>query len=345
MAVATEERNCGFGNSDAGVQAAKAWCATQLSDKCCRMPLAVVAAPSIPPGGNTATRPTRDNSAGSQGASPSSTDSASPSGPVMSTPAMAALVASLAAALGIAALAMFLVSRKRSSNSISSTDSTTNNTTAGLSKFLPFASKSPRRPSAGSDRNLVRPSNDGTPSLAATPEFFTDSIIQLPNFDPPSLDPFDPSSSSSLSFDPFGSFGAPPAEPALPSPSAEPIALSSLPAAPAPVVTVASKRVSSQTFASFLSSPLTTGVQSKRSSVERVSSRTAVSIMDLDDADASFYTTQVVQDYVSEAPDEMDLAVGDVIHVLRVFEDGWGAGRNATTGTKGIFPVVCLSTL
>ncbi|KAI8922900.1 hypothetical protein BC831DRAFT_473919 [Entophlyctis helioformis] len=313
MAVATEERNCGFGNSDAGVQAAKAWCATQLSDKCCRMPLAVVAAPSIPPGGNTATRPTRDNSAGSQGASPSSTDSASPSGPVMSTPAMAALVASLAAALGIAALAMFLVSRKRSSNSISSTDSTTNNTTAGLSKFLPFAS-SPR----------------AVPRLART------AI---------SLDPFDPSSSSSLSFDPFGSFGAPPAEPALPSPSAEPIALSSLPAAPAPVVTVASKRVSSQTFASFLSSPLTTGVQSKRSSVERVSSRTAVSIMDLDDADASFYTTQVVQDYVSEAPDEMDLAVGDVIHVLRVFEDGWGAGRNATTGTKGIFPVVCLSTL
>ncbi|KAH9251758.1 hypothetical protein BASA81_010323 [Batrachochytrium salamandrivorans] len=61
--------------------------------------------------------------------------------------------------------------------------------------------------------------------------------------------------------------------------------------------------------------------------------------------EGTFYATHVLQSYQSEQPDELNIQVGDLVHVVRVFEDGWGKGRNATTGETGIFPVVCLAVL
>ncbi|KAI8911674.1 hypothetical protein EDD86DRAFT_274694 [Gorgonomyces haynaldii] len=54
------------------------------------------------------------------------------------------------------------------------------------------------------------------------------------------------------------------------------------------------------------------------------------------------YTTIVVQEYVPTESDEMHLHPGDTVQVYQVFEDGWGIGRNISTGANGLFPVVCL---
>lgn len=41
-------------------------------------------------------------------------------------------------------------------------------------------------------------------------------------------------------------------------------------------------------------------------------------------------------------PDELELARGDVISVLKVFDDGWAVGVNMNTSNEGAFPVVCV---
>lgn len=46
--------------------------------------------------------------------------------------------------------------------------------------------------------------------------------------------------------------------------------------------------------------------------------------------------------YQASMADELDLEQGDVINVLRVFDDGWAAGVNLNTSNEGIFPVVCV---
>ncbi|KNC99452.1 uncharacterized protein SPPG_05690 [Spizellomyces punctatus DAOM BR117] len=53
----------------------------------------------------------------------------------------------------------------------------------------------------------------------------------------------------------------------------------------------------------------------------------------------------VSEPYEAFEDDEMELKIGDLVNVFKVFEDGWGWGVNVTSGAKGIFPVVCLSNL
>lgn len=39
------------------------------------------------------------------------------------------------------------------------------------------------------------------------------------------------------------------------------------------------------------------------------------------------------------SPDELGMAVGDVVEVLRRHDDGWGEGMNTTSGQRGMFPL------
>ncbi|KAL2913397.1 fus1 actin binding activity protein [Polyrhizophydium stewartii] len=109
------------------------------------------------------------------------------------------------------------------------------------------------------------------------------------------------------------------------------------------------KRSSSQTLSSVMSMFMTASRQLSQSegpyypSLERADSR--VNDDGDTDLDITFYATQVIQPYRARQPDELDLDIGDIIHVVRVFEDGWGKGRNATSGNAGIFPVVCLASI
>lgn len=48
---------------------------------------------------------------------------------------------------------------------------------------------------------------------------------------------------------------------------------------------------------------------------------------------------QVMQDYIPNLPDELDLRVGDVVVLGCVYADGWGQGHNQTTGEDGALPL------
>lgn len=48
---------------------------------------------------------------------------------------------------------------------------------------------------------------------------------------------------------------------------------------------------------------------------------------------------QVMQDYIPNLPDELDLRVGDVVLLGCVYADGWGQGHNQTTGEDGALPL------
>ncbi|KAJ3096188.1 hypothetical protein HK100_005629, partial [Physocladia obscura] len=52
---------------------------------------------------------------------------------------------------------------------------------------------------------------------------------------------------------------------------------------------------------------------------------------------------RVVFNYVPERPDEISLTVGDEVIVSQKFDDGWGIGRNISTGREGNFPLDCLA--
>ncbi|KAJ3206451.1 hypothetical protein HDU67_008164 [Dinochytrium kinnereticum] len=52
---------------------------------------------------------------------------------------------------------------------------------------------------------------------------------------------------------------------------------------------------------------------------------------------------KVVQEYLPTLEDEMVLNMNDQIVLNHSYEDGWGRGTNLTTGTQGVFPVMCLS--
>ncbi|KAJ3204307.1 Sorbin and SH3 domain-containing protein 2 [Entophlyctis luteolus] len=52
---------------------------------------------------------------------------------------------------------------------------------------------------------------------------------------------------------------------------------------------------------------------------------------------------KVVYDFAPERSDEIELRVGQDVIVTKKFDDGWGYGRNITTGSKGNFPLDCLA--
>ncbi|KAI8328422.1 hypothetical protein BC941DRAFT_476934 [Chlamydoabsidia padenii] len=52
---------------------------------------------------------------------------------------------------------------------------------------------------------------------------------------------------------------------------------------------------------------------------------------------------QVVHPYPPQVADELGLQVGDIVCLAIGFDDGWALGFNVTTGSKGVFPLVCVS--
>jgi hypothetical protein len=52
---------------------------------------------------------------------------------------------------------------------------------------------------------------------------------------------------------------------------------------------------------------------------------------------------QVVHPYPPQVADELGLQVGDIVCLAMGFDDGWALGFNVTTGSKGVFPLVCVS--
>ncbi|KNC97925.1 uncharacterized protein SPPG_06915 [Spizellomyces punctatus DAOM BR117] len=58
-----------------------------------------------------------------------------------------------------------------------------------------------------------------------------------------------------------------------------------------------------------------------------------------------FYRAVVTESYDPLEVDEVLLNVGDIVHVHKVFDDGWAYGVNTNTGQTGVFPHVCLQTL
>ncbi|KAI8822516.1 uncharacterized protein EV422DRAFT_402101 [Fimicolochytrium jonesii] len=58
---------------------------------------------------------------------------------------------------------------------------------------------------------------------------------------------------------------------------------------------------------------------------------------------AGTHRAMVLENYEPAGADEVRLRTGDVVHVQRVFDDGWGWGRNTSTGQEGAFPTVCLN--
>ncbi|KAI8899579.1 hypothetical protein BC833DRAFT_585116 [Globomyces pollinis-pini] len=51
------------------------------------------------------------------------------------------------------------------------------------------------------------------------------------------------------------------------------------------------------------------------------------------------YEVQIVEDYDAGMDDEMDCRVGDRVIVYEEYDDGWGSGKNVTTGQDGILPL------
>jgi hypothetical protein len=62
-------------------------------------------------------------------------------------------------------------------------------------------------------------------------------------------------------------------------------------------------------------------------------------------SNAPAYTAFVTNEYEARHPDELTLKEGDQILITKVYEDGWGVGRNISTNEKGVFPVVCVSAI
>ncbi|KAF9939660.1 hypothetical protein BGZ65_009936 [Modicella reniformis] len=51
---------------------------------------------------------------------------------------------------------------------------------------------------------------------------------------------------------------------------------------------------------------------------------------------------QALYPYQASMADELDLTPGDIINVIRVFDDGWAVGTNMSTSREGAFPIVCV---
>lgn len=61
------------------------------------------------------------------------------------------------------------------------------------------------------------------------------------------------------------------------------------------------------------------------------------------DAAAHFPAAEpVARPFTPTMPDEMRVQPGDVVHVLKRYDDGWAYAENRATGARGLFPIDCL---
>ncbi|KAH6572824.1 hypothetical protein BSLG_009051 [Batrachochytrium salamandrivorans] len=312
-AVAQESQNCGFGNSDSGVQSALSWCKiTKPDDPCCAATLAVLPTSTVL-SNTTVLRNTTILS---------NTTVISPLPMANQSPSQSSLYIAVGcsiAGIALAALVFFCCAlpfwkRRRSIKHI-------DNSQQPPSPIYPSLSDV-------KDLELIKSS---MPQLDREKTVTSISIPVLSDFQLPDsslpmasdLSPTLPLPKRSSGFDLFTAWsGTSSAETAL----AENRKRES-------TLTTSSLRTDSR-----LATQVPVPIQ-----LERTTSH----LPDLlaPKREGTFYATHVLQSYQSEQPDELNIQVGDLVHVVRVFEDGWGKGRNATTGETGIFPVVCLAVL
>ncbi|KAJ8329861.1 fus1 actin binding activity protein [Batrachochytrium dendrobatidis] len=351
-AIELEAQNCGFGNNNAGVAAAQNWCKiTKPDDPCCSAHLAVLLASS-----NT-----------TQSALPT-TNSANSSSMSGSSQLAVGLGISIAIVAVLAALFYYLLLPRlqRSKPSIEnglidSTDEKRSSNPATINTTL--SNSNLATPVYSSSKTLITEPNTSAPidekpncipqykSQEHSPHLDDDDAYTLRNHrmsfselnlerafssfsmsdleqthesrisindsvSPPTL----PHPKRSSGFQPFGSWSR---------------------ALTEGIPTTDSKRDSTLTTSSLR----TDSRLASHSCIPLQFERNASHLADLmtSGREGTFYATHVTQSYHAEQEDELDMEQGDLVHVVRVFEDGWGKGRNATTGKTGIFPVVCLA--
>jgi hypothetical protein len=86
------------------------------------------------------------------------------------------------------------------------------------------------------------------------------------------------------------------------------------------------------------SSGITTTAAAAAAAVDRLSKMSAVS--GTTNGKPSY--CQAVFPYTASMPDELELGRGDIVSVIKVFDDGWGVGVNMKTSKEGAFPLVCV---
>ncbi|KAJ1339669.1 hypothetical protein BSLG_005702 [Batrachochytrium salamandrivorans] len=324
-AIELEAQNCGFGNNNAGVAAAQNWCKiTKPDDPCCSAHLAVLLASS-----NT-----------TQSALPTtnSANSSSMSGSSQLAVGLGILLPLLPSWLLFYYLLLPRLQRSKPSienGLIDSTDENTlitePNTSAPIDEkpnCIPQYKSQEHSPHLDDDdAYTLRNHRMSFSELNLEKAFSSFSMSDLEqthesrisindSVSPPTL----PHPKRSSGFQPFGSWSR---------------------ALTEGIPTTDSKRDSTLTTSSLR----TDSRLASHSCIPLQFERNASHLADLmtSGREGTFYATHVTQSYHAEQEDELDMEQGDLVHVVRVFEDGWGKGRNATTGKTGIFPVVCLA--
>ncbi|KAI9101892.1 hypothetical protein DFS34DRAFT_435220 [Phlyctochytrium arcticum] len=124
------------------------------------------------------------------------------------------------------------------------------------------------------------------------------------------------------------------------------------PTRPSPATTTGPQPIRKSFASTSYSRPSTSSKQNLKrtpSLASKYSSRThSHSVLSLTLADPlpcpnlPFYSAKCVTQYEPCETDEVGLEPGDIIKVMKVFEDGWGWGINTRSNKRGVFPVVCL---
>ncbi|KAJ3389794.1 hypothetical protein HDU84_008285 [Entophlyctis sp. JEL0112] len=96
-----------------------------------------------------------------------------------------------------------------------------------------------------------------------------------------------------------------------------------------------SKRMSSMVGSSI-------PVNKKASMAASYVSTAISSVTDFSTSDKMRNTLRVLFPYQAQQDDELDLAVGSDIILLKSFDDGWALGMQPLTGQKGAFPLACV---
>ncbi|KAI9002002.1 hypothetical protein BC832DRAFT_561947 [Gaertneriomyces semiglobifer] len=348
-AVTLERNNCGFGNTEQGLAQAKTFCEQQSSAPCCKLPLKLV----------------------------SSTGGSSYSNNRI--PLIAGIGAGVAFA--IAALAFVLYRRRKSKSKPQRTNDYSLPSMSSKNVHLDRAKSAARNsgmwgvPPPIDTQNVRRTNTKTSAKTVNTLQWSTldylDQIPQTPSSGASTVpdSPYAPRTSTpsvmlqpktSIRFTnvrpPAPAYASVPQSPSTPAPMTPmtpmtPVAHPKGPrAAPAPA---------SQSPPQATSLGKVSTVNSTKSSLSRASrySRRASSVIysrtlqrtttESSTASSTTSTTArvnatVIEPYEALEIDEIRLNMGDRMHVERVFDDGWGWGRNLETGERGAFPVVCL---
>ncbi|KAJ3184357.1 hypothetical protein HDU85_001662 [Gaertneriomyces sp. JEL0708] len=342
-AVSLERNNCGFGNTEQGLAQAKTFC-EQQSAPCCERPLKLVSSTS----GSTYSN--------------------------NRIPLIAGIGAGVACA--IAALAFVLYRRRKSkpkrSNDYSLPSMSSKNVHLDRAKSAARNSGMWGVPPPIDTQNVRRTNTKTSAKTVNTLQWSTldylDQIPQTPSSGASTVpdSPYAPRTATpSVMLQPKTSIRFTNVRPPAPAYASVPQSPST-PAPMTPMTPIAHpKGPRAPPTASGQSPPPATSlgkvstVTSNKSSMSRASrySRRASSVIysrtlqrtntELSAASSTTSTTSrvnatVIEPYEPLEIDEIRLNMGDRMHVERVFDDGWGWGRNLETGERGAFPVVCL---